>query len=64
NRLRCQVPTERIGALLTELGPYGITTLTCQPPTLEQLFLRHYDRNAAVAEPAAASTGTASTAIS
>jgi ABC-2 type transport system ATP-binding protein len=60
NRLRCQVPTERIGALLTELGPYGIITLTCQPPTLEQLFLRHYDRNAAVAEPAPAFAGTAS----
>jgi len=56
NRLRCQVPTERIGALLTELQPYGITTLTCQPPTLEQLFLRHYDRNASVAERASAST--------
>jgi polyether ionophore transport system ATP-binding protein len=46
-RLRCAVPTEQIGALLTELGPYGIITLTCQPPTLEQLFLRHYDRDAA-----------------
>jgi ABC-2 type transport system ATP-binding protein len=54
NRLRCEVPTEHIGELLTELGPYGIMTLTCQPPTLEQLFLRHYDRNAAAAEPAAA----------
>ncbi len=55
NRLRCQVPTEQIGALLTELGPYGITTLTCQPPTLEPLFLRHYDGNA-TAETAPAST--------
>ena len=60
NRLRCAVPTEQIGALLTELGPYGITGLTCQPPTLEQLFLRHYDRNAAVAEPAPASSATSS----
>jgi ABC-2 type transport system ATP-binding protein len=56
NRLRCEVPTEQIGALLTELGPYGITTLTCQPPTLEQLFLRHYDRSATVSESASAST--------
>jgi ABC-2 type transport system ATP-binding protein len=53
-RLRCAVPTDQIGELLRELGPYGITTLTCQPPTLEQLFLRHYDRNVAVAEPAPA----------
>jgi ABC-2 type transport system ATP-binding protein len=55
NRLRCEVPTEHIGELLTELGPYGITALTCQPPTLEQLFLRHYDRDRAVAQSAAAS---------
>ena len=60
NRLQGQVPTERIGALLTEPGPYGIIKLTCQPPTLEQLFLRHYDRNAAIAEPAPVSAGTAS----
>jgi ABC-2 type transport system ATP-binding protein len=56
NRLRREVPAEQIGALLTELGPYGITTLTCQPPTLEQLFLRHHDRNATVSESASAST--------
>jgi ABC-2 type transport system ATP-binding protein len=55
NRMRCSVPTDRLGALLTELGPYGITTLTCSPPTLEQLFLRHYDRQAA-AQPAGAAT--------
>ena len=57
NRIRCSVPTEKIGALLIELGPYGITTLACQPPTLEQLFLRHYDREAAVDRPASAETG-------
>ncbi|HEX6761061.1 MAG TPA: ABC transporter ATP-binding protein [Propionibacteriaceae bacterium] len=56
-RLRCAVPTEQIGALLTELGPYGITTLTCQPPTLEQLFLRHYDRDAAAVPTASATSG-------
>ena len=55
NRMRCSVPTDRLGALLAELGPYGITTLTCSPPTLEQLFLRHYDRQAA-AQPAGAAT--------
>ena len=55
NRMRCSVPTDRLGTLLTELGPYGITTLTCSPPTLEQLFLRHYDRQAA-AQPAGAAT--------
>ena len=43
NRVRCSVPTDQLGALLSELGPYGIKTLTCSPPTLEQLFRRHYD---------------------
>ena len=47
HRLRCDVPTARIGALLTELEPYGIAGLTCQPPTLEQLFLRHYGHESA-----------------
>ena len=47
HRLRCDVPTASIGALLTELDPYGIVSLTCQPPTLEQLFLRHYGHQAA-----------------
>ncbi|HET9872788.1 MAG TPA: ABC transporter ATP-binding protein [Propionibacteriaceae bacterium] len=42
NRLRCVVPTVRLGTLLRELGRYEIAALTCQPPTLEQLFLRHY----------------------
>jgi ABC-2 type transport system ATP-binding protein len=41
-RLRCQVPTAALGDLLTRLGPAGITGLVSQPPTLEQLFLRHY----------------------
>jgi ABC-2 type transport system ATP-binding protein len=59
-RLRCEVPTEQIGALLTDLGPYGIVSLTCQPPTLEELFLRHYDRNAGVAQPAPVSTASSS----
>ena len=42
-RVRCLVPTERLGELLTVLGRGGIDSLVSQPPTLEQLFLRHYD---------------------
>ncbi len=52
-RLRCDVPTEQIGAVLSQLEPYGIRTLTCQPPTLEQLFLRHYDHTLTAPVPAA-----------
>jgi ABC-2 type transport system ATP-binding protein len=41
-RVRCLVATPDLGALLTRLGSAGITNLLSQPPTLEQLFLRHY----------------------
>ncbi len=42
HRLRCEVPTAELGGLLAELGRQRIVALTCSPPTLEQLFLRHY----------------------
>jgi ABC-2 type transport system ATP-binding protein len=42
-RVRCEVDTDHLDGLLRELGRYGIRTLTCTPPTLEELFLRHYD---------------------
>jgi ABC-2 type transport system ATP-binding protein len=42
NRAIFEVDTERLGAALEALGPFGIRTLTSQPPTLEALFLRHY----------------------
>ncbi|RKE21742.1 ABC transporter ATP-binding protein [Streptomyces sp. TLI_171] len=43
HRLRCQVDTDRLGDLLTELNAAGVRTLTSRPPTLEELFLRHYE---------------------
>ena len=43
NRVRCLVPTTRLGAVLDVLGGHGLESLVSQPPTLEQLFLRHYD---------------------
>jgi ABC-2 type transport system ATP-binding protein len=43
NRVRCLVPTQDLGRLLEMLGRAGIESLVSQPPTLEQLFLRHYD---------------------
>jgi len=42
-RVRCLVPTQHLGRLLDRLGECGIESLVSQPPTLEQLFLRHYD---------------------
>ena len=42
NRAAFEVETERLGDALDALGPFGIRSLTSQPPTLEALFLRHY----------------------
>jgi ABC-2 type transport system ATP-binding protein len=40
--LHCQVDTDSLGALIRRLGDTGIRSLVSQPPTLEELFLRHY----------------------
>jgi len=42
SRVDFEVETQQLGAVLAELGTAGILTLTSQPPTLEELFLRHY----------------------
>jgi ABC-2 type transport system ATP-binding protein len=42
-RLSCQVDTAELGGLLRRLTDYGVRDLTSQPPTLEELFLRHYE---------------------
>jgi ABC-2 type transport system ATP-binding protein len=41
--LRCQVDTDQLDAILPALTELGVRTLTCRPPTLEELFLRHYE---------------------
>ncbi len=41
-RVACDVDTPALGGLLTELGRYEVRTLESRPPTLEELFLRHY----------------------
>jgi ABC-2 type transport system ATP-binding protein len=41
-RVRCEVDTDRLGELLRRLTDAGVRSLVCQPPTLEELFLRHY----------------------
>lgn len=48
-RVRCQVDTVDLGAVLEHLTPFGIRNLTSQPPTLEELFLRHYGDELAAA---------------
>ena len=40
--VRCQVDQAALDAVLGRLHQAGVRSLTCRPPTLEELFLRHY----------------------
>ena len=42
DRVRCEVETDKLDGLLKALSAAGVRSLTSQPPTLEELFLRHY----------------------
>jgi ABC-2 type transport system ATP-binding protein len=42
--VRFDVDNAALDAVLRQLTTVGIRSLTSQPPTLEELFLRHYDR--------------------
>lgn len=41
-RVRCQVDNDALNQLLRRLTDVGVRSLVSQPPTLEELFLRHY----------------------
>ncbi|MEV6423471.1 ABC transporter ATP-binding protein [Streptomyces sp. NPDC051662] len=41
-RIRLQVDTDKLDAVLRSLSESGIRSLTSTPPTLEELFMRHY----------------------
>jgi ABC-2 type transport system ATP-binding protein len=41
-RVSCQVDADHLEALLRVFTTAGVRTLSSQPPTLEELFLRHY----------------------
>ncbi|MFD9126411.1 ATP-binding cassette domain-containing protein [Kitasatospora sp. NPDC059571] len=43
-RLHCQVDADRLDGVLRALTAVGVRSLTSRPPTLEELFLRHYGR--------------------
>ncbi|MFJ2913100.1 ATP-binding cassette domain-containing protein [Streptomyces sp. NPDC087228] len=45
-RVTLQVDTDKLDAVLKSLSASGIRTLTSTPPTLEELFLRHYAADA------------------
>jgi len=42
DRVRCRVDAAGLDGLLSHLTPFGVRSLISQPPTLEDLFLRHY----------------------
>ena len=46
-RVRCEVDTEHLDAVLRRLTEAGVKSLESRPPTLEELFLRHYEPAAA-----------------
>ena len=47
--VRCQVDNDRLDDVLQVLSQAGVRSLVSQPPTLEQLFLRHYETRPAQA---------------
>ncbi|RMB61655.1 ABC transporter ATP-binding protein [Tessaracoccus antarcticus] len=42
-RVSMQVDAQQMGALMSALSAAGIETLTSTPPTLDELFVRHYE---------------------
>lgn len=58
--LRMDVDTEHLDEVIGHLHAAGIRSLQAHPPTLEQLFMRHYG-SAETGERAAADTATART---
>jgi ABC-2 type transport system ATP-binding protein len=43
SHIQFDVDTAALDGVLRKLSEVGVRSLTCQPPTLEELFLRHYD---------------------
>jgi ABC-2 type transport system ATP-binding protein len=44
-RVKLQVDTDKLDAVLRSLTDSGVRSLTSTPPTLEELFLRHYQED-------------------
>jgi ABC-2 type transport system ATP-binding protein len=45
-RMKCEVDTDKLDGLLRQLTAVGVRSLISQPPTLGELFLRHYSGDA------------------
>jgi ABC-2 type transport system ATP-binding protein len=50
SEVQCEVDTARLNEVLKRLTEVGVRTLTSRPPTLEELFLRHYGEELTEAE--------------
>ncbi|MFF0744334.1 ATP-binding cassette domain-containing protein [Streptomyces sp. NPDC004111] len=57
NRVRLQVDTDKLDAVLGALTASGVRSLTSTPPTLEELFLRHYGEDAGQDDARTGTTG-------
>lgn len=49
NRVRCQVDSGALDEVLRRLSGVGVRSLVSRPPTLEELFMRHYETPAGAA---------------
>ena len=54
HRVRFDVESDKLDDVLRQLTTVGVRSLTSQPPTLEELFLRHYSVEDGGTEPRAA----------
>lgn len=43
NRVRCQVDNDALDRVMRHLAELGIRSLSSHPPTLQEVFLRHYE---------------------
>ncbi|WP_067456208.1 ABC transporter ATP-binding protein [Actinomadura macra] len=59
-RVRCEVETTRLDEVLRRLADSGVRSLSSRPPTLEELFLRHYKDETAAEAPTETATEAAS----
>ncbi len=50
NRWAAQIDDSALSEVLETLGRVGVSSITATPPSLEELFVRHYDLDAAAGE--------------
>ncbi|WUI01395.1 ABC transporter ATP-binding protein [Spirillospora sp. NBC_00431] len=48
--VRCEVDASQLSEVVSRLAAAGLRSMTSRPPTLEELFLRHYADDSAMAE--------------